>query len=509
MEINGAPLNGGDEGRSPFEDRSGADEISLNGGGAPPSDADPGGGAPAPARAPSTTATAPARSLSMSMAAQQAAALAEVEARVEEEDAEQPHLFRRGEPDGDGGSGGLGGERTRGGGCGPTQLWRAVAGSLRRLLRTLLDTAAHFVVFVTLAHGSWLSFFTVATAVGFTAFYTLYDGGSMAAKLDWQFVSFALVFPVTFFLAETWRRRERGLAKMAGIKSLSLWLYLAHRDWLHSDKLPEGHLDTVKTVLVKMLCDLHGYITLRRLTTRDLYFAVGKNHRFLEFEDKRRQWRRGMYIQMKLLSRLCEALKDCGLPTNEASRINQYHSLLLKDVEEVMNIKDYRTPQGIRSFTRVYVILIWTMFGSYYAWVAQQTGSLAFAICLAATSSLALVGLIKVSMTMEDPFESVGVDDVRTSRDLAEVIFAIKDDSLEDSLKLLANDTDLSLDQIEEEGEEPLSPNKLNKGSLFPVWSAHQQEKLQGKILRQSPRAAAPHPRLASPTNTTSAGNTA
>lgn len=105
MEINGAPLNGGDEGRSPFEDRSGADEISLNGGGAPPSDADPGGGAPAPARAPSTTATAPARSLSMSMAAQQAAALAEVEARVEEEDAEQPHLFRRGEPDGDGGSG--------------------------------------------------------------------------------------------------------------------------------------------------------------------------------------------------------------------------------------------------------------------------------------------------------------------------------------------------------------------------------------------------------------------
>jgi len=203
-------------------------------------------------------------------------------------------------------------------------------------------------------------------------------------------------------------------------------------------------------VLVKMLCDLHGYITLRRLTTRDLYFAVGRNHRFLEFEEKRREWRRGMYVQMKLLSRLCEDMKDFGLPTNEASRLNQYHSLMLRDVEEVMNIKDYRTPQGIRSFTRVYVVLIWTMFGSYYAWVAQETGSLAFAVCLATTSSLALVGLIKVSMTMEDPFESVGVDDVRTSRDLAEVIFAIKDDSIEDSLKLLANDTDLSLDQIPE-----------------------------------------------------------
>jgi len=344
-----------------------------------------------------------------------------------------------------------------------TSYFAAIRNSLRRLLNTVLDTIAHFVVFIVVAHGSWLSFIVLSTAVLATVFYARFDNGSMAAKLDWQFVSFALVFPVTFFLAETWRRRERALSKMAGIKSLSFWIYLAHRDWLHQEKLPQGHLVKVQTVLVRMLCDLHGYITLRRLTTRDLYFAVGKHKRFAEFEAKRSAWRREMYTQMKLLSRLCEDLKDAGLPTNEASRINQYHSLFLRDLEEVMNIKDYRTPQGIRSFSRVYVILIWALFGSYYAWVARETGSLAFAICLAGTASLALVGLIKVSMTMEDPFESIGVDDVRTSRDLAEVILAIRDDSLEDSLALLRDES-----LLPNGSQMPQSPSK-GASSLFPV----------------------------------------
>eukprot|EP00192_Tetraselmis_astigmatica_P004473 CAMPEP_0117667504 /NCGR_PEP_ID=MMETSP0804-20121206/11010_1 /TAXON_ID=1074897 /ORGANISM="Tetraselmis astigmatica, Strain CCMP880" /LENGTH=469 /DNA_ID=CAMNT_0005475251 /DNA_START=193 /DNA_END=1602 /DNA_ORIENTATION=- len=356
--------------------------------------------------------------------------------------------------------------------------------SLQGLLYTLLDTVAHFLVFIMLAHGSWLTAIVVSTAAGFTVFYTLFDGGSMAAKLDWQFVSFALVFPVTFFLAETWRRRERALSKMAGIKSLSLWLYLAHRDWLHQDKVPEGHLEKVKIVLVRMLCDLHGYITLRRLTTRDLYFAVGQNKHFMQFEAKRRAWRREMYVQMKLLSRLCENMKDYGLPTNEASRINQYHSLLMRDVEEVMNIKDYRTPQGIRSFTRVYVILIWVMFGSYYAWVAQQTGSLAFAVCLAITSSMALAGLIKVSMSMEDPFESIGVDDVRTSRDLAEVIMTIKDDELQDSLDMLQGGM-IELESAETSmAHEPLD---ATASGLFPVLAVQKNErKAEGTFLATS-----------------------
>lgn len=48
-----------------------------------------------------------------------------------------------------------------------------------------------------------------------------------------------------------------------------------------------------------------------------------------------------------------------------------------------------------------------------------------------------------------------------------QVIFAIKDDSLEDSLKLLANDTDLSLDQI----EEVLHPIHRHRVKLVRSWT--------------------------------------
>lgn len=34
----------------------------------------------------------------------------------------------------------------------------------------------------------------------------------------------------------------------------------------HQEKLPAEHLPMVKTVLIRILCDLHGYVTLRRLT---------------------------------------------------------------------------------------------------------------------------------------------------------------------------------------------------------------------------------------------------
>jgi hypothetical protein len=94
---------------------------------------------------------------SQSMQQQEMEALAEMEARVGEQEAE-PNLFLAVA----GGSRGEAGQ-TADDLCTPAGLLRALAGSLRRLLRTLLDIMAHFVVFITLAHGSWLSAFTVFT----------------------------------------------------------------------------------------------------------------------------------------------------------------------------------------------------------------------------------------------------------------------------------------------------------------------------------------------------------
>lgn len=57
-----------------------------------------------------------------------------------------------------------------------------------------------------------------ATFVPPQVFYSLYEDGRINAKLDFQFVSFALVFPVVFFVGETYKRREAALAQLATVK---------------------------------------------------------------------------------------------------------------------------------------------------------------------------------------------------------------------------------------------------------------------------------------------------
>lgn len=46
-----------------------------------------------------------------------------------------------------------------------------------------------------------------------------------------------------------------------------------------------------------------------------------------------------------------------------------------------MNVKDYRTPQGLRTFARFYVIAMWPIMGPYFAWVKDMTGMYTVSRC--------------------------------------------------------------------------------------------------------------------------------
>jgi hypothetical protein len=127
---------------------------------------------------------------------------------------------------------------------------------------------------------------------------------------------------------------------------------------------------------------------------------------------------------MQRLSLAVERMKEAGLPGNEAARINQYHSLLLKEWEMARFVKNYRTPTGLRAFARLYILVHPLFVGPYYAWVAGagrdssdnwpfQT-SLGFAIALAIFTAVAMQGLFNVEVGLEDPFdEGEGLDNVR------------------------------------------------------------------------------------------------
>jgi hypothetical protein len=90
-------------------------------------------------------------------------------------------------------------------------------------------------------------------------------------------------------------------------------------------------------------------------------------------------------------------------------------------IDKMGNVKEYRTPQGMRSLARFYVVLfIPIFFGPYWAWVATNT-DFAFAFFFSILTQVALTAVLNLSLALEDPFDNKGMDGVFVDEPLYEV----------------------------------------------------------------------------------------
>ena len=114
-----------------------------------------------------------------------------------------------------------------------------------------------------------------------------------------------------------------------------------------------------------------------------------------------------------------EDFKRYGLSPSEASRLHQYSTKFYINLQNLLDIKDFRTPYLVRSFARVYILILPLFYGPYYAEVAhggydggegghgdftRHGTNLLFACCLSAFTSLAQVGLFNAQDGLEDAF---------------------------------------------------------------------------------------------------------
>lgn len=111
------------------------------------------------------------------------------------------------------------------------------------------------------------------------------------------------------------------------------------------------------------------------------------------------------------LAFFCEILKREGLPGNEAARIRQWERMLVVSVEKLRMIKMYRTPQALRSFSRLFSIFLPPFYVPYYVQMARDLNSLGTAIAFSVITSLALTSLFEAVYQMEDPFVQISVLD--------------------------------------------------------------------------------------------------
>jgi hypothetical protein len=256
------------------------------------------------------------------------------------------------------------------------------------------------------------------------------------SAVNWTLLSFAVITPMSVSLRLSFRRREAALRCFAELRSTFIELHLAHLCWdwrKPPGSKPTGRAASSVNWLEHSDGVLRDILEITDLLTRYLTLPNANRSRHRLLPPCRRDAAQLLALSAKFqdsivhhmcyISDYCEILKQEGLPPNEASRIRQWERFIMEYVEELRMIKHYRTPQALRSFARLFSVLLPPLYAPYFADLARQVESLGFAIIFTIITSLALAGLFETIYQMEDPFEPVvaRLDGVRVEEEFCYV----------------------------------------------------------------------------------------
>lgn len=261
---------------------------------------------------------------------------------------------------------------------------------------------------------------TCVITVGMTCFwYFKYQDNSSWVGRDFDFilVAFAVISPISAAIAMAYTRRERALIAIGDFRSVAYHLYLAHCTWdwpenggrtaaeARGDVVWIEHCDAVLAQLIGIGDELSRLLSLPT--------ATKSRHRMTR--QGRREAARIMEVSYHLLQSMTtqrmtrlmfysERLKKIGLPAGEMSRVRQYERFISYNLEQLRMVKLYRTPQSLRSFARIFTILLPPFYSPAFAQVARGTQSLAMGILFGIITALGLSALFEGLEILEDPF---------------------------------------------------------------------------------------------------------
>lgn len=307
-----------------------------------------------------------------------------------------------------------------------------------RIADTVMNILA--AVYIYLASICGFEAILVITNTVIATYYFCYFAEDYAVKLDFAFLSMAVVFPLTFLIQSTFSRRDAALSRLADFKSavLSSVLFEFSVDWATKDGDPVGGRAQLPLQFNKNV--LRDYDELLQLVYEYLSMPVVTHARHVVFFHKRAKVKHVHALQNDLLKQIndnmfdlmmhTEEMRSAGFPTGEASRLDQYHQYLQQRFEQLRILKYYRSPQATRSFGRAYIFVLPWLCGPYFAWVYEST-SYVYSIVLAVFTFLILLGLLNTQQGLEDPFVAdvrswtPGIDSVKLDYELSVALQAI------------------------------------------------------------------------------------
>ncbi|KAL3775798.1 hypothetical protein ACHAW5_002294 [Stephanodiscus triporus] len=289
---------------------------------------------------------------------------------------------------------------------------------------------------------NWESMLGCTLTVGATLmayYYSPYDGDEWQSRLPDILLSFAIITPLSLSISMGWSRREAALRAVGLYRSAVTNVYVAHAAWdwgesskgkgrrgcvenkedmvnVYGDVPPTAaevkpidwlnHSDTTLCHLIHLSDSLCQYLTLPSATrARHRATAKGQKEANMVLSTGREMFTLTVCGRMSMLSQMCEALKYRGLPGNEASRIRNWENTIVNSIEELRNVKEYRTLQALRVYERLFCLFLPPLFATNYAQVAFDT-HLFLGITIGVITSIALTGLFECVRVLEDPFVS-------------------------------------------------------------------------------------------------------
>jgi predicted membrane chloride channel (bestrophin family) len=210
----------------------------------------------------------------------------------------------------------------------------------------------------------------------------------LTANFPLTVVATAIIFPIVFSIGGAYKRREDALKQYGSLKAHARALFFASRDWVESDEKLQKEIGT----LLKRF-----FINCRELFKH----PVAKMH----------AREKVVYRTFSELSLFIKGLRKRGLQGGEVSRGNQYLSKMLVAFENIKHIYQYRTPVTLRTYSKVFIVLIPILYGPYFAHIAAEFSS-QLTYLVPALFSIVLVSLDNIQDHLENPFDQVGEDDI-------------------------------------------------------------------------------------------------
>lgn len=213
----------------------------------------------------------------------------------------------------------------------------------------------------------------------------------LTAEFPDMLVGVAIVFPVVFSIGSAYKRRETALQRFSDFKGHAIAMYYAMRDWTVDD----GH---------NLPCQVRDLVADTLSAMRKMFNCPDRSQ--LRKNEKR------IYSNFSRLSLLIREMRNHGLQTSEASRVNQYVSKMIIAYDNLQVVHSYRTPITLRAYSKVFIYIFPIIYGPYFASTFDDF-SANLEYVMPVLYSFILVSLDNIQDHLEHPFDDIGEDDIR------------------------------------------------------------------------------------------------